>query len=291
VLRNMEALEAQNWARLESFIQDGQRCYRMSPAGRRPNLSFTPDELAQLALCRDLVAHLLPNEVRERVGGSLGKTGLMLDDPDCREEVLSSVAGAKTKGSVDYSPFQAMIETLLEAIRDRRVCEVSYHAASRDEPKTYHFAPMRLVSFRDSLYVAGHVVCSKGTPEIRHTVPLCVHRLQSIVPTRRVHDFPTMPEEGERHFGFMPGEPFRCVARFDEPVVRYVAERRWSSEQTLRELEDGGVELTFTATSMPEVAGWILSFGGLAEAVSPAQLREDVARQARRIAERHEGEG
>lgn len=283
VLRLIEALEAQSWARLESFKEGGQRFFRISRPEKLPSLSFTTSELMQLALCRDLVVHLLPKKFRDQLGMSISKTGLFLNDTSSRDDVLSSVGVAQSKGCVDYTPFEEMIETLLRAIKDGRICTVTYHALNKSEPRTYPLAPMRLLSFNDSLYVLGYILENNDFSKIRHKSSLAVQRLQKVCATGHIHEFPPIPDEEKRHFGFMPGEPFLVKAHFDKQVSRYVSERQWSSAQKVIELEDKSIELSFTATSVQEVVAWLLSFGRHVEVIEPEEIRSQMESEAKKI--------
>jgi predicted DNA-binding transcriptional regulator YafY len=287
VLRLIDALEAQSWAQIESFKKDKQRWFRMEAPERKPTISFSSDELMQLALCRDLVIHLLPSKFREKLGNSVFKTGLFLKDVSLREEVLAPIGVTQSKGSVDYSPFEEMIETLLRAIKDERICIVTYHALDKPEARTYPFAPMRLLSFNDSLYVLGYILDAEDYCKIKHDNCLAIHRLQKVCPTGHVKEFQPIKDFEKRHFGFMPGHPFPVRVRFDERVARYVAERQWSSDQKVSHLDDGRIELFFTATSQQEVVAWLLSFGCNAEALEPNSLRDEIAEQAILISKRY----
>ena len=64
---------------------------------------------------------------------------------------------------------------------------------------------------------------------------------------------------------------------------------RRDSFATLIEVKqrDGGAEFSLYAWSLEWLAGWLLSFGGDAEALAPAKLRQLVRAGAARIAARH----
>ena len=74
--------------------------------------------------------------------------------------------------------------------------------------------------------------------------------------------------------------------RFDELVSDYIREKRWHPSQQLIELEDGGVELRLKLSSLAEIQRWILSWGGQACALAPAELVESLKAAARMIQER-----
>jgi predicted DNA-binding transcriptional regulator YafY len=50
---------------------------------------------------------------------------------------------------------------------------------------------------------------------------------------------------------------------------------------------EGGAEFTLYTYSLEWLAGWILSFGGEAEAIEPAELRDNVSGKIAALAERH----
>ncbi|PYJ60964.1 MAG: DNA-binding protein [Verrucomicrobia bacterium] len=88
-------------------------------------------------------------------------------------------------------------------------------------------------------------------------------------------------------FGVVTGQgEFEVVIRFDELVSDYIREKRWHPSQQLIELEDGGVELRLKLSSLAEIQRWILSWGGQACALAPAELVESLKAAARMILER-----
>ena len=88
-------------------------------------------------------------------------------------------------------------------------------------------------------------------------------------------------------FGVVTGQgEFEVVIRFDELVSDYIREKRWHPSQQLIELEDGGVELRLKLSSLAEIQRWILSWGGQACALAPAELVESLKAAARMIQER-----
>ena len=55
--------------------------------------------------------------------------------------------------------------------------------------------------------------------------------------------------------------------RFPKGEAFYVKERTWHPTQTIADLPDGGVELTFTASGRIEVERWIRGWGQRVEVV------------------------
>ena len=75
--------------------------------------------------------------------------------------------------------------------------------------------------------------------------------------------------------------------RFDRSVAHRVREAVWHRSQRLTDIDDGGVELAVTVAGIVEIQSWILSWGGDAEVLEPAELREEIAASVRRAAERY----
>ena len=73
------------------------------------------------------------------------------------------------------------------------------------------------------------------------------------------------------------------VIRFNERVADYIREKKWHDSQQLRELKQGGVELRLKLSSLAEVGRWVLSWGGDAVVVRPAELAEWVRQAARKV--------
>ncbi len=87
-------------------------------------------------------------------------------------------------------------------------------------------------------------------------------------------------------FGTMigDGKPQRVVVRVEPAVAAYVRCRRWPAQVEAADEEDGGVRLTFELTRFEEIVAWVLSFGGAATIVSPAEARAALRVAAERAA-------
>jgi proteasome accessory factor B len=85
-------------------------------------------------------------------------------------------------------------------------------------------------------------------------------------------------------FGVHSGEgDYEVVIRFNARAADYVREKKWHESQQLRELKDGGVELKLKLSSLMEISRWVLSWGGDARVVKPAELAGIVRESARQM--------
>lgn len=89
----------------------------------------------------------------------------------------------------------------------------------------------------------------------------------------------------EGGFGiFQGGEPKRVVLKFNVFRAPWIREQIWHPQQELHDEADGGVMLSFPACQTHEVKMKVLQFGADVEVVEPAELRDEVRDEIRRLA-------
>jgi predicted DNA-binding transcriptional regulator YafY len=89
-------------------------------------------------------------------------------------------------------------------------------------------------------------------------------------------------------FGNFIGEPVHAVrVRFHRDYVPLLREHEWQVGQVIVDLPDGDAEVTFHVCHTAELEQYVLRTGGLAEVISPADVRERVHAAAARILALH----
>ncbi len=281
ILRMVEQLELMPDIELQSYKQGGERHYRVVTALTPADIEIDFELLRQLMLCRDIVSHLLPEPIHEEIGRALDSIAGKSDKE--KRVPLDSHSQAFWKGRIDYNPHQATIQQLFTAIEKGRLCDIEYQPKINGSAKEFHVAPLRILAFREALYVRCVKCTRDGEVENPKPMTLAIHRIHK-VKIRGAKVVCGGIEADTTHFGFWFNEPFKVRIRFTPEVATFVGERQWSDGQALTTLPDGGVELTFTSTSRPEVKSWVLSFADTAELIEPADLREEIAVTVKRIA-------
>jgi proteasome accessory factor B len=108
-------------------------------------------------------------------------------------------------------------------------------------------------------------------------------RIQTVQPTGKHFARPqkfSLDKRLRDSFGVHSGGgKFEVIIRFAPRVADYIREKKWHESQTLRELDGGAVELNLKLSSLAEVQRWVLSWGGDARVLQPAEL-VDAIRQA-----------
>lgn len=289
VLRMVEQLECSRGVTLDSRLEGRERKYRVRTPERKPNVTLSVDEIQHLLLCRDIVWHLLPEAVRVDLEHGIAKAAVLLPRYEERGEALTSVAGARPKGVVDYSKCQTQVDAIMKALRERRICEVAYHSPERNRPSLLAVAPYQLLAYREGLYVRCRMEKALAEPENFYDPTLALHRMTSVTPTDRKFRAITLTpgNSGVGGFGLSHGEPFRVVVDIVPKAAMYVRERTWSDDQVITPKKDGGLRLEFTANSRIEVLNWVLSFGGEAVLREPLDIREELIRRVETIRRDH----
>lgn len=190
--------------------------------------------------------------------------------PDTESLPPGGIGGRLSKGHIDYDPFAATLDCLTQAMQARSVCTVSYRAALHRQEKTWQYAPLRLLAYRESLFVQGHMVTDDGPVErlFDDTTLLALHRITaSRVTGRSSATLPAIPAPSGEGLGIreMEEEPFEVSVRFAPEAATYAAERRWSRDQRCEMHDDGSVTLPIKAHNEAECLSRVLGFADRAQ--------------------------
>ena len=74
------------------------------------------------------------------------------------------------------------------------------------------------------------------------------------------------------------GKPQEVRIRFDAFAARLVRERKWHASQKIKDLDNGGIELSLRLGHLTEIQRWILSWGEHAQVIAPQELRSRIAK-------------
>jgi predicted DNA-binding transcriptional regulator YafY len=285
VLRMVETIERTHTLRLVSEIENGSRLFWVEAPKQRPNVSLQAEDVRYLTLCKEMVANLLPDGIRGELERTVEVVTSLVAERSKAPSKGQSLGMATSKGTIDYGPYQAVVDILLNAKESNAVCIVTYNKPS-GEVAEYHFAPDKLHARNSVLYAEGWRVTDRGTPEVEYEQTLAIHRIENITPTRRHFDFDD-ERTIEPYFGFGFSDPFQVKVEFKQSVASYISERKWSAEQSLEKRPDGSVVLEFTAQSYPEVVSWVLGFGDNAELLEPVEMRQELLNIASSLVKRY----
>ena len=270
-------------------IQGREKYYWMKKTVRTEPAQYplTGDEMNMLQMCKNFTEHLLGRDFDGIAQQGLLKSRQLLPDTVSPSTALFS---SFQHGTVDYTPHQKSIKTIIKAINKLRVCEITYQALMEKAPKTYYIKPLKLFSHGNTLYLhaekAKHPDKPYKTPKFNPV--LAIHRIKSIVKTDVHFELPKnydFNKTFDKSFGMMKEEHFEVTLLLTGWAAQFARERTWSEDQKIVEKEEGSIELTFNAASEPEVISLILSLGDKARILKPKWLVDELKNKIRSINE------
>ena len=250
-------------------IDNRRRWYQLAPKNSY-TLGLDYEELRYLNICRVLSEGVLPPQTLRRIDRTLEQLAMHMADP-------ANVASDRRlftfspKGRIDYGPHAEHIQTLIKAASEHRVCRVVYKAPSSPQAREHSYQPVRIIAMNSALYSIGALVgedLGDGGQVPVKQVNFAVHRMREVILTDQ-HTRIRLPDMHASSFGLPWHEPRTFCIDFAPEVADYVCERIWSDQQEIRRKADGGVLLTITTRSEPELRAWVRSFG------SKASIRSD----------------
>ncbi len=280
VLRMLEQLQLLRDVKVESWMDGRERYYRIPRRKHTVPLALDPDTLKHLAMCQEIVRHLLPAKIKEELRQAIGTVAEQALGATGKREALNPFAGSMAKGVIEYTPHQKTIEVIQSAMEETRLCRVEYRSKMGDALKSHYVGPLKIIAFREAFYLRCHTYDAYGRPlkDKPKAITLAVHRIHKITPCDR--EFTPLPDDDTTGlFGFHFEEPFQVKVAFTRELATYISERTWSRGQHIKKQRDGGVVLTFTATSTPEVKAFVMGCGSAATLLEPAALRKELERE------------
>ncbi len=277
VLRLLRQLEQAKIGILVREKKGRESIYRLE-RNAETNFSLNPEAIGQLALCRDFMLHLLPDNLRAETAATIASL-------HCKTNSASQVpAGSLTKGRIDYGPFRHIFATLEQAIKKKLICRAMYKAPQNSEPREHWIAPKRLLAYHETIYVECWLLENENSSQRKYddSLLLALQRFKSCTLTEISSSaLPDIHDDPNRFFGIVKDEPFRAKIRFASDVSEYISERIWSEGQKLEREVDGFLLLTLMINNATEGLAWVLGFGDKAIVLEPEWFAKIVRKNLR----------
>lgn len=264
---------------IEESIKNRKRYYQLRRPGKiKPALHFTDKEITTMLMCKAFTEHLLGREQIRLANQAIDKSmGLV----DTDQPASLKHFGFFPYGRIDYTPHQQVISDIIQAIENRRICEIHYKRIMAKRSKLFYIKPFKIFTYRDTLYLNAKMARKPGKPwtEPDFDPLLAVHRITKLKVTGRKFEAPRnydFNKAFEQDFGIIKDDPFEADIEFSGWAADYVQDRKWSKDQKTKKLSGGSIRITFTTSSAPEVVSWVLSFGDEAEVKGPDWLIKDI---------------
>lgn len=283
VERLIDQIESSCFGKIHSEKIGRESFYRLKRPAATPRICLDASGLRNLAICHEFSQMLLPANMRKKMERSLLQAYTYQDGEN---KAPYGIGQQLSKGYIDYAPYEEILEALIQAISEGRVCEIVYRKRRGEADKASAFAPKRLLAYHECIYALGWMVAEEGAVRALFEQPqlLAVQRFVDCKLTDRSSKRLPAPKANAA-MGVMSGEQFDVTVRFSSAAATYAAERQWSARQKIVNLPDGGIELTFTARNEAECISWLLSFAETARVIGPDWLVEAIRARIMAMAE------
>ena len=274
VLRLVDDIRRSYGVEIEEYLEGKRKYYRIQRLkNSNPSLNITEAELNALCMCKTFAEHLIGKEMFEEASRGVEKSQATLSHENYGG--LQHFDSFQS-GSIDYTPHQETIRTLIDAMDDRKICSVIYKSILDTKAKRFYIKPLKIFSHNDSVYLHAQLAKAPGKTYVtpKFDPILAIHRIKSIKVTERLYVPPANYDFSrvfKQNFGLIKEDALEVEVEFKGYFANYVAERIWSPVQSIRK-KNGKTILKFIASSKPELLSWILSFGEEARVLKPEWL-------------------
>ncbi|MFZ7126345.1 MAG: helix-turn-helix transcriptional regulator [Desulfobacterales bacterium] len=283
VYRDLEALQQAGFP-VYTDRDAGQSVWAILDAAREPvPAPFRLAELMALYFSRDLIRPLRGTPFHEALESLFEKIRATLPEGTAAfMDQMGARIGIGAKPHKDYSRSGAILETIQQALLERRCLDITYYSMSRHRSSRRRVAPYHLWFYDGTFYLIGH--CSRRDG-IR---TFAVDRIRSCKSTEEIFDEPAGFDPTvymASSFGVFHGPPVLLRVRFSPVVAGYIRERVWHATQTLTPGADGSLLFEAEVADSDEIRYWIRRWGAEAEVLSPESIREAIRTDIGRLAE------
>lgn len=247
-----------------------------------PPVMFTADEALALFVGGEMVKRFTDASLAAPMVSALLKIRSVL--PRDRQDDVDRLARAthiEGPPRLPAGPDQRTLLPIQQAVVARRVLRMTYRARAREEDTVRDVEPLGVTFHRGAWYL---VAWCRLRRDFRY---FKLERLRALE---------VLGERFDARPDFSLGDYLRKTVAAEERIPARVWFTRSAMERARSENYTGviaerpardGFEVELEAFSLDWLARWLLSFGGEAEALAPAELRKRVTDEARKVAARH----
>ncbi len=276
--RDLATLQ-RDFAVVEESVGKQKKLYRIDGKIRAlETLTFGTTELLALYAAQQSLAAMAGTPIHDDLVSVATKIrGFLSPRHNGGLNALTRVFATHARGHVDYGGQQELIDDLVDAIAQRKVCTLTYHAAWKGTTRTHEARPLRLVWHRSALYLFA---CLGGHERI---TTLAVQRIQALEVDGTTFAAPRLDVDDHvsKAFGIFVSDKEEDVeVVFDKDIAWRVEERTFHPSETKERRADGSLVYRLRSSAQWEIIPWVQTFGPLAELVTPVAWRESLRANA-----------
>ena len=176
-------------------------------------------------------------------------------------------------------------DQLAQAVIYKKQLIITYKRPNQKEISKRQIDPIQMLHLRGEWYLLAWCYV-RNALRIFHPM-----RIQSIKETGQKcnsHSKVSVEEYLKNSLGIYAGQKEQEIELLiDSNAADYFRERKWHHSQENQELPQGQLRVTFKLNSLYEIERWILSWGGLIQALKPKELIDRINKSAQKLVTCH----
>lgn len=292
IRRDLEALQA---AGIDLGIHDEQRgkVWKLGPRAKTATkISFSATELIALSMGRQLMHPLAGTPFWRGIETFWNKVNEQIPDSVLTHyrkfDKALRVLGVPAKS---YEKQQGIIKTINRAIQEHRFVEIVYQSPGAP-PKTRRIEPYTVVLFQSSIYIIA-AASEVDDPDER----IRKWKLDRFSKAIALDEWfkPPADLDLDQFVGNSMSMFFqkkknlqKYRVRVDSKAAQWVIEDPLHADQTIKEYNDGSIEVLVPASSPMEIIPRVLSMGASAEIVAPKSARQMMCDVVKQMSEKYD---
>ncbi|HMO92134.1 MAG TPA: WYL domain-containing transcriptional regulator [Pirellulaceae bacterium] len=276
ILRDLEALQAAGFD-IQTIDVDRGKVYKLGPRSKAPaKIAASSTELISLFLGRQLLFPLAGTPFWQGIETFWQKIQDELPvgvvEHYERFKKTLRVLGVAAK---NYEKHHGILGTIHRAIMEHRVLEIKYH--SLENPgKVRYVEPYSVVLYNSSLYILAREKGDQAHP-VRNWK---LDRFEKAVALDEYFKVPS-DLDLDRFIGqgagiFLGEKRIEFKIWISREAAVWVREEPWHPDQSIKQLNDGAIELMVPAVDEREIIPKVLSFGPNAKILAPTQSKNAI---------------
>lgn len=252
---------------------------RRSARHQLPGLWFTPQEIRALLTMHHLLRELDSGGLLSpHVQPLLGRIkALMGSKQSAATEITARVQLITASQHRHIDP--AVFEVVGNALMKRQRLRFSYEGRHRNEVTQREVSPQRLSHYRENWYLDAW--CHEKQALRKFALDAMRAPVISDAAVKEIPLDELKLQLAEGYGIYFGGPPQTARLRFNAAAARWIRHERWHSQQTVRELDDGALEMSLPYHQQTELVMDLLRHGENVEVLEPPELRQTLVERVR----------
>jgi len=270
--RDLKALADAGYPLLSEVVE-GTTYWKLEPSFKSvPPVTFTLNELMALYFTRKLIASPDRSPFHTDLESAFKKIESALPAKHiARLEKIEEMFTPLVKASKKIDLNKVVFETVQWALLNQNILKLEYKPRKGNRALPFEVHPYSLLFYKGEFYL----LCFIPGKGVRHFALEGIKKAEKMKERFEIPENFSIPEFLNVPFGLFHGKPISVKVIFDKELSDYIQRRTWHPSQKIKELKDGRILLTMTASGKEEIKAWLLSFGAKAEVLSPFYMEGD----------------